>query len=191
MPARLAGRAAPAIRDQAQARRLPGLRRQLQPPPLAQIKRMADLDHHQRDRTIPERLFGNGEHVGLILRPRDQNARGIADLRKAHRVKRPRLPGPTQPEQIPPALRAGDRGKTGRTRSADLMNAGGTQGRKAVRCRGHGLKSYHMRKRATGALSERFRGMPGRKPCRKPNGCFGKYRIALSGDAGRRLARAA
>lgn len=126
MPARLAGRAARALRDQAQARRLPGTRRQLQPPPLPQIKRTGDLDHHQRDRSAPERLFGHGEHVGLRLRPRDQNTRGIADRRETHGVERSGLPVPTQPEQMPLALRAGNSGKTGRTRSADLMNAGRT-----------------------------------------------------------------
>lgn len=138
MPARLAGRAARAVRDQAQARRLPGICRQLQPSTLAQIQRTVDLDHHQRDRSVPERLFGNGEHVGLILRPRDQNARRIADRREADGVEHPGLPVPTQPEQMPLALRTGDRSKTRRTRSAGLMDAGGTQGKRNVRCCGHG-----------------------------------------------------
>ena len=175
MPARLAGRAARALRDQAQARRLSGLRRQLQPPPFTQIKRAGDLDHHQRDSSVPERLFGHGERVGLILRPRDQNTRGIADRREAHGVERSGLPVPTQPEQMPLALRAGDSGKTGRTRSADLMNAGRTQGRRGVRvrCRRHRLKSYHIQKRSTGTLSKEVLrdvgGTSGRRSCRKPN----------------------
>ena len=132
MPARFAGRAARALGDQAQARRLPGLRRQLQPPPLTQIKRAGDLDHHQRDGSVPERLFGNCEHVGLSPGPRDQNTRRIADRREAHGVERSGLPVPTQPKQMPLPLRAGDSGKTGRTRPADLMNAGRTQGGKGV-----------------------------------------------------------
>ncbi len=166
MPARLTGRAACALRDQAQARRLPGLCRQLQPPPFSQIKRTGDLYHHERDHTVPERLFGHGKRVGLVLRPRDQNTRGIADRRKAHGVKRSGLPTLTHPEQMSLALRAGDHGKAGRTRSADLMNAGGTQGRRGVRCRGHGLKLYHIRKDRQEHSRKRFRGMPGRGSCR-------------------------
>ena len=168
MPARFAGRAACALGDQAQARRLPGLLRQLQPPPLTQIKRTGDLDHHQRDCSIPERLFGNREHVGLILGPRDQNPRRIADRREAHRGERSGLPITTQPEQRPLALRAGDSGKTGRTRPADLMDAGGTQGGRGVRCRGHRVQSYHIRKRPTGPVPMPRRAITANPSARAP-----------------------
>lgn len=138
MPARLAGIAACALRDQAQARRLPGLCRQLQPPPLAQVKRAGDLYHHHGHRTVPQRLFGNSKRVGLTLRPRDQNTRGIADRREADRIRRSGLPALAHPQHRPLALRTDDSGKSGHTRPTGFMHAGRTQGRRRSGCLGHG-----------------------------------------------------
>ncbi len=56
-----------------------------------QIRGMARYEPGIHDAPLPA-LFGDGKRVGLVLGPRDQDPRGIAERRQARRVQRPGLP---------------------------------------------------------------------------------------------------
>lgn len=65
-PARFCGIRPHAIADQAQPQAPARLRRQLQPPPFAQIQWGLTFQHHRFQRLVLQRLFGNGQTVFLI-----------------------------------------------------------------------------------------------------------------------------
>ena len=92
MPARLGGKAAAAFGRHAQPGRSTGLRRELQPPPLPQIERLADLDHHQRQRPVAQGLLGDGQKIGRIIGGGAKQCRGVEEPAQPGGVDRGGLP---------------------------------------------------------------------------------------------------
>uniref|UniRef100_UPI0039181C35 hypothetical protein n=1 Tax=Haematobacter sp. TaxID=2953762 RepID=UPI0039181C35 len=74
MPARLRRIAAHTFRDQTQTRCFPRLRRELQPPPLTQVERPGDLNHHHGYDPILQRLLCDGQGFHLIVTTGQQKA---------------------------------------------------------------------------------------------------------------------